>query len=33
MKDIRMIPMVLSALLAAACTTAPAPNDGQPSPE
>ena len=27
MKDIRMIPMVLSALLAAACTTAPAPND------
>ncbi len=27
MKDVRMIPMVLSALLAAACTTAPAPND------
>lgn len=27
MKDVRMIPVVLSALLAAACTTAPAPND------
>lgn len=27
MKDVRMIPMVLSVLLAAACSTAPAPND------
>ena len=27
MKDVRMIPMVLSALLATACTTTPAPND------
>lgn len=27
MKDVRIIPMVLSALLATACSTAPAPND------